>query len=390
MVTAVACAEVPKFTVLIGGSFGAGNYGMCGRAYSPALPVLLAQQPHQRDGRRAGRQRAGHRRTATPDKTGRRPRRRPSRRRSASATRTRATPTTPPRGSGTTASSTRCRPATCWASPSPPASTPRSRRRGSAFSGCRRRSSRHAQPDRRAVRRSARHRRHLRPGRSIGGDGGGRGHRHHEPAGEEERLQLRTDRRPARDLRDAARPGDACAWCSCAARAGRSRPAPTSNGCATRSTTPRTTTATTPCSMAVMLKHLYDIPALTVALVEGGAFGGGVGLVAACDMAIAVEGRAVRLLRGEARPGARRPSARTSSPPSARGGRGGCSPPARCSTRTWRRRSAWSTKWSTAPTTLAAGQGADRGGHPGLRAGGRRRVQAAGRRRHRPPHRPRR
>jgi len=35
MVTAVACAEVPKLTVLIGGSFGAGNYGMCGRAYGP-------------------------------------------------------------------------------------------------------------------------------------------------------------------------------------------------------------------------------------------------------------------------------------------------------------------------------------------------------------------
>jgi len=35
MVTAVSCANVPKFTVLIGGSFGAGNYGMCGRAYSP-------------------------------------------------------------------------------------------------------------------------------------------------------------------------------------------------------------------------------------------------------------------------------------------------------------------------------------------------------------------
>jgi methylglutaconyl-CoA hydratase len=42
--------------------------------------------------------------------------------------------------------------------------------------------------------------------------------------------------------------------------------------------------------MATMLKHLYDIPALTVALVEGGAFGGGVGLAAACDMAIAVRG----------------------------------------------------------------------------------------------------
>ena len=35
LVTAVATAQVPKITVLIGGSFGAGNYGMCGRAYSP-------------------------------------------------------------------------------------------------------------------------------------------------------------------------------------------------------------------------------------------------------------------------------------------------------------------------------------------------------------------
>ncbi len=37
MVTAVATAQVPKFTVIIGGSFGAGNYGMCGRAYSPRM-----------------------------------------------------------------------------------------------------------------------------------------------------------------------------------------------------------------------------------------------------------------------------------------------------------------------------------------------------------------
>jgi acetyl-CoA carboxylase carboxyltransferase component len=35
LVTAVSCAQVPKFTVVIGGSFGAGNYGMCGRAFSP-------------------------------------------------------------------------------------------------------------------------------------------------------------------------------------------------------------------------------------------------------------------------------------------------------------------------------------------------------------------
>jgi 3-methylcrotonyl-CoA carboxylase beta subunit len=35
LVTAVACADVPKFTVVVGGSFGAGNYAMCGRAYGP-------------------------------------------------------------------------------------------------------------------------------------------------------------------------------------------------------------------------------------------------------------------------------------------------------------------------------------------------------------------
>jgi 3-methylcrotonyl-CoA carboxylase beta subunit len=35
LVTAVACANVPKITLIFGGSFGAGNYGMCGRAYGP-------------------------------------------------------------------------------------------------------------------------------------------------------------------------------------------------------------------------------------------------------------------------------------------------------------------------------------------------------------------
>jgi 3-methylcrotonyl-CoA carboxylase beta subunit len=35
LVTAVACAQVPKITVIVGGSYGAGNYGMCGRGYSP-------------------------------------------------------------------------------------------------------------------------------------------------------------------------------------------------------------------------------------------------------------------------------------------------------------------------------------------------------------------
>ncbi len=41
MVTAVACAQVPKITVVIGGSYGAGNYGMCGRAYGPRFLFTL-------------------------------------------------------------------------------------------------------------------------------------------------------------------------------------------------------------------------------------------------------------------------------------------------------------------------------------------------------------
>lgn len=40
LVTAVSCAQVPKFTVIIGGSYGAGNYGMAGRAFSPRMLFL--------------------------------------------------------------------------------------------------------------------------------------------------------------------------------------------------------------------------------------------------------------------------------------------------------------------------------------------------------------
>lgn len=46
MVMAVACAKVPKFTVLIGGSFGAGNYGMCGRAYRYTANLYLKCLAH--------------------------------------------------------------------------------------------------------------------------------------------------------------------------------------------------------------------------------------------------------------------------------------------------------------------------------------------------------
>jgi 3-methylcrotonyl-CoA carboxylase beta subunit len=56
MVTAVATAKVPKFTVVIGGSFGAGNYGMCGRAYSPRF---LWMWPNARISVMGGEQAAG-------------------------------------------------------------------------------------------------------------------------------------------------------------------------------------------------------------------------------------------------------------------------------------------------------------------------------------------
>ncbi len=56
LVTAVACAQVPKFTVITGGSFGAGNYGMCGRAYNPRF---LWMWPNARISVMGGEQAAG-------------------------------------------------------------------------------------------------------------------------------------------------------------------------------------------------------------------------------------------------------------------------------------------------------------------------------------------
>ncbi|MEI2811070.1 MAG: carboxyl transferase domain-containing protein [Nocardioides sp.] len=100
---------VPKFTVVIGGSFGAGNYGMCGRAYDPRflwmwpnarISVMGGEQAAsvlatvKRDGIEAARRdlecrRRGSLQSADPGAVRRR----------------RGSPTTPPRGSGTTGSS---------------------------------------------------------------------------------------------------------------------------------------------------------------------------------------------------------------------------------------------------------------------------------------------
>lgn len=65
MVTAVATAQVPKFTVIIGGSFGAGNYGMCGRAYDPRFMFMW---PNARISVMGGEQAAGVLAQVTRDK----------------------------------------------------------------------------------------------------------------------------------------------------------------------------------------------------------------------------------------------------------------------------------------------------------------------------------
>lgn len=152
LVTAVATAQVPKLTLVIGGSFGAGNYGMCGRAYSPRMmymwpnakiSVMGGEQAAsvlatiQRDNREAAgtvrcgvavakEKRAGSDppplppRCCSPGLLRTRP---PSRRPSCSSTSSKAARSTRPRGCGTTASSSPQPRATCSRCHSPRVST---------------------------------------------------------------------------------------------------------------------------------------------------------------------------------------------------------------------------------------------------------------------------
>ena len=113
MVHAVANSVVPKFTVIIGGSFGAGNYGMCGRAYEPRL---LWMWPNARISVMGGEQAAGVLATVKRDQLARegktlgRPKKKTrSGSRSSRSTSRKARRTTRPRGCGTTASSIRRR-----------------------------------------------------------------------------------------------------------------------------------------------------------------------------------------------------------------------------------------------------------------------------------------
>ena len=115
LVTAVSTTAVPKFTVIVGGSFGAGNYGMCGRAYDPRF---LFMWPNARISVMGGEQAASVLARCARD-PGRleqwQPRRRRSRHRSARNTNARAIRIMPARGCGMTASSIRPTRAACWA-----------------------------------------------------------------------------------------------------------------------------------------------------------------------------------------------------------------------------------------------------------------------------------
>ena len=124
MVTAVSTARVPKLTVIVGGSFGAGNYGMCGRAYSPRL---LWMWPGARISVMGGEQAATVMTEVGQAETGAA---------AASSTNARDTPITPPRVCGTTASSIRATPATCSAWRCRRPATPRWPTSATASSGC--------------------------------------------------------------------------------------------------------------------------------------------------------------------------------------------------------------------------------------------------------------
>ena len=101
LVTAVATTNVPKITVVIGGSFGAGNYGMCGRAYDPRF---LWMWPNARISVMGGEQAASVLATVR-GRFGSVQEENCSRRRSASSMRRRATPIMRRRGYGMTVSS---------------------------------------------------------------------------------------------------------------------------------------------------------------------------------------------------------------------------------------------------------------------------------------------
>ena len=119
LVTAVACAKVPKLTLIVGNSYGAGNYGMCGRAYEPNF---LFMWPNARISVMGGEQAAGSAGSGNGaaklralEKHGQHKTSRSLNNQSLMTSRLRAIPTMPVHDSGMTASLTQRKRAACWA-----------------------------------------------------------------------------------------------------------------------------------------------------------------------------------------------------------------------------------------------------------------------------------
>ena len=136
LINAVSNSTVPHLTLMIGASYGAGNYGMSGRAYDPRFVFtwpnhrIAVMGPKQLAGVLVDRRAAAHRGRRAASST--RPRSRRCARRSSSRSRRSRPRSTPPAGSGTTASSTRATPAPCSRSRSRPC-TPRRCRASSSY-----------------------------------------------------------------------------------------------------------------------------------------------------------------------------------------------------------------------------------------------------------------
>ena len=283
MVHAVANSVVPKFTVVIGGSFGAGQLRHVRPRLRPAPAVDVAQRAHLGDGRRAGGRRAGHgqarpARARGPAVHGRR-RRRDPRARSSRSTTARAPPTTPRRGSGTMASSTRSTRGRRSRSACRRPTTRRFPTRSSACSGCSAMASSHLLS---AATRAGRV-------------------RHAEPARTPQRVR-RDDDRGADRVGASPRADDPrCAW-PCSAGAGTaSRPGADLNWMARMVDYSEEENRRDARALAEMFQALDTLPVPLVGRVHGAALGGGTGLAAVCDIVVAERGRAVRVHRGEAR-----------------------------------------------------------------------------------------
>ena len=232
---------VPKFTVIIGGSFGAGNYGMCGRAYEPRL---LWMWPNARISVMGGEQaavRAGDGQSGSARARGPRaqPRTRPRRSGSRFSRNTiaRDRPTTPPRASGTTACSIRRRHATRSRSACRPPST------------------------RRLAEPRVRHLPHVSNGADLIVSPGRRHDGHPQSARRAQRVQRDADRRAHRVGRERARPTRAVRVVVLqGAGAGVLRRRRRARGCRRWSATRATRTSTTRARGRAMFHPLDTLP----------------------------------------------------------------------------------------------------------------------------------